>query len=61
MSAKQNITNSIKDLVSDLLYYDRKEDEELSVDDINNAFKDGTITVDEAVEIFKNELINKTT
>ena len=58
---KENITNSSKDLVADLLYYDRKEDEELSVDDINNAFKDGTITVDEAVEIFKDELINKTT
>lgn len=58
---KETITNTIKDIVSNLLYYDRKEDEELSVDDINNAFKDGTITIDEAVEIFKNELTNSLT
>tara|TARA_R110000772_G_scaffold17946_3_gene50122 strand:+ start:217461 stop:217889 length:429 start_codon:yes stop_codon:yes gene_type:complete len=59
----QNKKNNLKDLIlanvgdlaSDLLYYDRKEDEELSVGDIERAIEDGVITLDEIVDKFKNE------
>lgn len=54
---KQETENAIKNLVSDLLYYDRKEDEDLSVEQIEGVFKENVMTVDEAVEIFRNELI----
>lgn len=53
---KENILNTIDDLCSDFLYYDRKEDEELSFDDIQEAVKSGEITLDEMVERFKNNL-----
>jgi hypothetical protein len=52
---KQLITNTIKDLVSDFLYYDRKEDEDLGLDEIKYAFENKLITIDECVEIFKND------
>lgn len=55
---KENILNTIDDLCSDFLYYDRKEDEELSFDDIQEAVKSGEITIDEMVERFKNNLEN---
>lgn len=36
---KQKIIDTISDLCSDFLYYDRKEDDDLSVDDLNEAVK----------------------
>ena len=53
---KQTILNTISDLCSDFLYYDRKEDEELSVEQLNNAVADGEITIDEMVAEFKKHL-----
>ena len=53
---KQIIINTVKDLAADFLYYDRKEDEELSSDQLNEAFIDGTITTNEIIEIFAKEL-----
>lgn len=53
---KQNILDTISDLCSDFLYYDRKEDENLSVKKLNKAFKQGVITVDECVEEFRKHL-----
>jgi predicted RNA-binding protein associated with RNAse of E/G family len=55
---KQIILDTISDLCVDFLYYDRKEDEQLSVDQLNKAVEDGTITVDEMVAKFKQELEN---
>lgn len=55
---KENILNTIDDLCSDFLYYDRKEDEELSFYDIQEAVKSGEITIDEMVERFKNNIEN---
>lgn len=43
-------------MVSDLLYYNRKEDEDLPVGAIEQAVKDGVITVEELVECFKEEI-----
>jgi len=53
---KALILDSVSDLVSDFLYYDRKEDEELPVDKIEELVKDGVITVDEIIDKFTKEL-----
>lgn len=50
------ILGTIEDLISDFLYYDRKEDEELFRGDIEEAIKSGEITVEEMVEKFSSGL-----
>lgn len=55
---KQKILNTISDLCGSFLYYDRKEDETLSMDELNNAVENGTITVDEMVAEFRKHLEN---
>lgn len=55
---KEIILNKIDDLCADFLYYERKEDEELTVDKLNDAVKSGEITIDEMVEKFKENLEN---
>jgi len=49
---KEIIENTIEDLVSDFLYYDRKEDEELPKGEIEKAIKEGIITKEEIVNKF---------
>lgn len=58
-SIKETILLTIGDLVSDFVYYDRKEDEELSESQLDGAIADGTITIDEMVEKFR-ECLEKT-
>lgn len=53
---KTLILDTVGDLVSDFVFYDRKEDEELSVKALKQAFRDGTITVEEVVQHFKAQL-----
>lgn len=55
---KEIIINTITDLCSNFLYYDRKEDGQLSVEQLNKAVKDGVITVDEMVAEFRKHLEN---
>jgi len=55
---KQVILNTIEDLVSKFVYYDRKEDEELSMKQLNKAVKDGIVTIDEIVAEFRKHLEN---
>lgn len=55
-SLKEIILNHVEDLVSDFLYYDRKDDEELSAEQLLAALKDGTVSVEEVIERFTNEL-----
>jgi hypothetical protein len=55
---KENIINTVKDLCANFLYYDRKEDEELSADDLTQAVEDGTVTIEEIVAEFENQLRN---
>lgn len=55
---KQKILNTISDLCSDFLYYDRKEDEKLSADQLNEAVDSGEITIDEMVAEFRKHLEN---
>ena len=54
---KDILIDTINDLVSDLLYYDRKEDEELPIGVIEKAVKDGDITVEQITETFKSKLV----
>lgn len=50
------IFDTVTDMVSKFLYYDRKEDDELPVGAIDQAIKDGVITVNEIVDEFRNQL-----
>ena len=53
---KKRIQNNVSDLISDFLYYDRKEDEDLPRGAIDQAIKDGIITEKEIVDQFAKEL-----
>ncbi len=53
---REIILNTVDDLVSDFLFYDRKEDEELSADDLDDAIDQAEITVDEIVDLFRAKL-----
>ena len=53
---KQKILDCICDLTSDFLYYDRKEDEDLAVGDIENAVREGEICIDDMVNKFREKL-----
>jgi len=50
---KQLILDTIEDMVSNLLYYDRKEDEDLPVDAIEGALAAGEITITEMADHFR--------
>ncbi len=56
MNKRELIINAVKDLAGSLLYYDRKDDEDLERGDIEAQIKSGAITVDEIVSTFKDEL-----
>ena len=56
---KQMILDCVSDLVSNFLYYDRKDDEDLPRDVIENAIEEGIITADEIADAFREELKNK--
>lgn len=53
---KEEIIKTIQDLCSNFLYYDRKEDEDLTMEQLNKAVKDGEITIDEMVAEFRRNL-----
>ena len=56
MSRREDIVNTVTDLVSSFLYYDRKEDEDLRIGAIQGAIADGEITVDDIVQRFESRL-----
>lgn len=58
---KQRILDLISDGVGRLMYYDRKEDDELPRGAIEEAVSKGEITLDEMVAEFANELRNNLT
>lgn len=47
---------ALDDLVSDFLYYGRKEDEDLSREDLARLFAGGDLTIDECAERFRDGL-----
>jgi hypothetical protein len=49
---KEEIILTIKDLVMDFIYYDRKEDEDLGINAIQTAIKDGLISSEQIVKEF---------
>ncbi len=55
-SKKVMLFATIVDLVAGLLYYDRKEDEDLSVSDVEALFKSGEVTIDEVTDWFQLQL-----
>lgn len=56
-SKKEFAILTVKDLVSELTYYGRKEDEDLSESDLEELIKSGELTIDEIVSYFKKSLI----
>lgn len=55
---KDIILSKIKDLCSDFLYYDRKEDKDLSLEKLYLAVINKEITIDEMVAEFRKHLEN---
>jgi len=53
---RDHIHAALEDLVGAFLFYDRKENEDLSVGDIEEAIEAGEITVDEMAEFFGKKL-----
>lgn len=53
---KDHILGYIPDMISDFLYYDRKEDEELPLNMIENAIKSGALSTKDIVDRFQKEL-----
>lgn len=56
MSRRHNIIATAIDAARDLAYYDRKDDEELGVGDIEDAIAAGEVTIAEIVASFEAEL-----
>lgn len=56
---KQKILNTISDLCSNFLYYDRKVDQHLTMKQLNEAVESGEITIEEMVAEFRKNLENK--
>lgn len=55
-TARELIFVTIEDLAADFMYYDRKGDESLPRDAIEEAVAQGKITVDEIVDKFRRSL-----
>lgn len=53
---KEKILGLVSDAVSDLMYYDRKEDDDLPRGSIQEAIENGEITVDEMVRAFRDAI-----
>lgn len=53
---KEIIFNTVEDLVSNFVYYDRKEDEDLSANELTMAIKSGEVTIEEIVSKFEKHL-----
>ena len=54
---KQRILNTAEDFVSNFLYYDRKEDEDLPRGQIEEAIQSGEISVDEIIGHIRQKLV----
>jgi len=57
MDKVELIERTVSDLVADLLYYDRKEDSELTLGAIEQAIADGEITPCDLVFMFQTYLM----
>ena len=55
---KELLKNALTDLVSKFLYYDRKEDEELTIEDVENLINTELISKQELISLFDELLTN---
>lgn len=53
---RYTIFDIVDDLVTDFLYYDRKDDDEIGVEELDSAIKSGIITVEEIIAHFAKKL-----
>lgn len=58
MATKQDILDRVDTSAINFSYYDRKEDEQVNADDLINAVKDGTVTIEELAAEFERCLRN---
>lgn len=56
---RQILKDTVRDLVADFLYYDRKEDEELPSGLIEEMLSEHEVSVDEVVRWFEEELVER--
>lgn len=56
LADKEYVNDVVSDLISDFLYYDRKEDDTLPRGHIENMIKNGELTVDEIIGMFAEHL-----
>ena len=56
MTRRDLILANANDLARDFLYYDRREDEELTEGEIQEAVEKGEVTKEEIIEEFKRQL-----
>ena len=55
---KDKILNTVSDLVTNFVYYDRREDETLNSEQLYQAIRKGVVSIDEITSRFRNELIS---
>jgi hypothetical protein len=53
---RSNIINCASDLMTDFLYYDRKESEYVPMYAIEDAIINGEITIDDLVDVFRKDI-----
>lgn len=56
MSRREKILSVLNDMVADLMYYNRKEDESLPVGAIEQAIREGEITLDEMLAYVRKQI-----
>ena len=56
LSKTETLNIAVRDLVSSLMYYDRKEDDELSREDMEELLNSGIVTLDDIADTFRDEL-----
>ena len=50
---RTKILNLVEDMVSDLLYYNRKEDDDLPIGSIEEAIKNEEVSTEDIVKLFE--------
>lgn len=56
MNERDKVLNLVRDAVACLMYYDRKEDEDLPRGRIEQLLADGALSVDDMIDTFATEL-----
>lgn len=54
---KESFLGSCHDAIINVMKYDRRDDEELSAEDVEELFKSGQVSIDEMLAAFKGAII----